>query len=100
MVSSVTLNSTLLAARNSYLQLLDAYNNHDGPKKPDNDCLAIARDYYCFVQFRRCRDNEKVSQAENPTNRVNRKKQHFALTHALSGSRGALRSPRTYVKKI
>ena len=65
MVSSVTLNLTLLAARNSYLQLLDAYNNHDGPKKPDNDCLAIARDYYCFVQFRRCRDNEKVSQAED-----------------------------------
>ena len=47
-------------AKTSYNRLLQKYET-GGLEAPTNDCLAIARDHYCFNSFRRCRDSEMVS---------------------------------------
>ena len=54
------LTDIILAAKSSYMQLLSKFNNMKGIEAPTNDCLAIARDFYCFNAFRRCRDSEMV----------------------------------------
>ena len=60
MVANSFLTDTILAAKQSYMLLLSKFNNMKGIEAPTNDCLAIARDFYCFNAFRRCRDREMV----------------------------------------
>ena len=72
------------------MHLLSKFNNMKGIEAPTNDCLAIARDFYCFNAFRRCRDSEMVRTSEI-SNKICefRQKLRFATIHALYGLKDA-----------
>ena len=61
-------NAELLdeAAKARYMTLLDKWEK-GGKGSPSNHCLAIARDFYCFNEFKRCegKGNEEMALCEH-----------------------------------
>ena len=45
-------------AQRKYNELRDKWQASEG-KLPSNDCLAIARDFFCYTEFPRCEDNDR-----------------------------------------